>query len=598
MQKRGLWLVLAVVLYCLMAVSPVLAHAELVHAVPEPNAVLSQSPAQVELIFSEPLETELSGIQILDSDGQAIDMGEATVDPTNPERMTVSLPPLPDGLYTVSWQALSQIDGHMEAGIYPFAVGSEAAAGLANAQETTNTNLPIGALIAKWLLLVASALLAGQFPSKYFVWLPALGSSTGQTELSERLSVNWDTLFKIGLTGTLTACVLGMLAQAGQAMGQELAVPWSEATIQILTETRLGVVWLIRLALTLFGFWVVRNRSADRKGYVRFAIGLALLLTISLTSHAATELRPWLPVLADWLHLVGMSFWFGGLAYLISGLVILRNNTEGHLRTDITASMTKRFSWMALPSVGIVGLTGIYSAVLRVGSIAAFLDTEYGQSLLIKQIFVAILLLLAAANFLILSPGIERDSLQGNTNSTSIRHFGKTVLAEVVLACLLLGNVSLLTYLPPAKTLPPKTTLIGNRKVDDVRVALSVSPGLVGSNSYSVRLAPADSLRVVKGVSLSFVPVRVGVPPSDVQLDSQGNGLFTGQGSNISFPERWLVEVTVQRDTFDAVVTFDYNIPSPGSANGKDSSSIPSASILLIVLIGFLIVLNFFIRLR
>ena len=213
--------------------------------------------------------------------------------------------------------------------------------------------------------------------------------------------------------------------------------------------------------------------------------GLALLLTISFTSHTATEIHPLLPVGSDWFHLIGMAFWFGGLVHLIVGLAILRK-VGGRLRTDITYSAARRFSMMALPSVGVLGLTGVYSAVLRVGSISALLDTLYGHALLFKQIFVAALLLIAAVNLLIISPGLHRDSLQDVPNSPSFRRFGKTVLTEIVLACFLLASVTLMTYLPSAKTLPPKTTLTGTINVDDIKIALSISPGLVGQNDLTV----------------------------------------------------------------------------------------------------------------
>jgi len=68
-------------------------------------------------------------------------------------------------------------------------------------------------------------------------------------------------------------------------------------------------------------------------------------------------------------------------------------------------------------------------------------------------------------------------------------------------------------------------------------------------------------------------------------------------GSHLGFPGRWLVEVTVRREgKFDAVVTFDFNVPKPGSGSENESSNIPLISIVLIVLIGLLFVLNLFAR--
>ena len=595
-RKRALLLIAAMALYSLWAVSPVFAHAELVRSVPESNAVLDESPKQVELLLSEPLEANGSNIKVYDSSGQAVDNGDLSVDPSNPERMTVSLPPLPDGIYTVSWRALSQIDGHGTAGSFPFAVGKVDASVMPEAEQTGGATMPISALIAKWLLLASAAILAGQYLSKFFIWKTSTASSGEQAGLFDRLSAAWDVLYKMGSYGIFLAFILGVLSQAGQATGHELAYPWAKETLQVLTSTRLGLIWLIRLTLALIGLWIMRVRSSSWKGIGQFIIGLALLLTISLTSYAATELHPLLPVLGDWLHLIGMSFWFGGLAYLIVGLTILKNADAGS-RIHIASSAARRFSTMALPSVAVLGVTGIYSAFLRVGSITALLDTLYGHSLLFKQGFVAALLVIAGINLLILSPGLRRDSLQKVPNSRYFQHFGKTVLAEVIFACLLLVNVSLMTYLPPAVTPFPPTTLNGTSKVDDLKIALFISPGLVGQNTFDVHLSPSRAAQSVKSVTLTFVPVTSDVPPSDVELTETGNGLWTVQGTFLGFPDRWLVEVAVQRpDRFDTSVSFDFTIAKPGNNGGEETSAIPLASKILMALVVLLIGINLFPR--
>lgn len=593
-RTRVVWLIVVVLLYSAWAVSPVLAHAELVRSNPASNAVLAEAPKQVEILFSEPLEQELSTIRVYDTEGTAVDAGDASLDSTNPERMTVSLKSLPDGIYTVSWQVLSQIDGHVTAGSFPFAVGDIAPSSLP--EQTTSTNLPISALAAKWFLLAAAALLAGQFPSMFFVWVPALEAKDENSGLSDRLYRGWEVLYRLGLAGILLAAVLGILAQAGQASGHLLAAPWAKETIQVLTGTRLGVIWLVRVILALIGFWVVRSRPAVWKDWARFAIGLAMLLTISLTSHAATDLHPLIPVLSDWLHLLGMSLWFGGLAHLITGLAALRK-TEAQLRTRITSAMVKRFSLMALPSVGVIGLTGMYSAALRLGTWPALFNSDYGHSLLIKQIFVGILLAIAGINFLIISPGLSRDSERGVPGSPFIQRFGRMVLAEIIAAGLLLASVSVMTYIPPARTPPPKSTFTGAINVDDLKVDLTISPALVGQNTFTVRLTPQKAIQSVKEVAMSFVTVEANIPPSDILLTDQGNGVYSAQGSNIGLPGQWLVEVSVRRpDTFDAAVTFDLNIPKSGSVNDKESATNLLISHILLILIGLLILLNFFMR--
>ncbi len=130
------------------------------------------------------------------------------------------------------------------------------------------------------------------------------------------------------------------------------------------------------------------GRPAAWKTWLGYATALALMLSVSLTSHAATEAQPLLPVIDDWVHILGMTVWLGGLAYLLTGLrAIVR--LEARLRTRLTSLSMGRFSGMALVSVGAIGITGLFSASLRVGTLQALLTSIYGHALLFKQIFVA-----------------------------------------------------------------------------------------------------------------------------------------------------------------------------------------------------------------
>jgi len=591
-KKRTFWLILMVMLYSAWAVVPVSAHAELVRSNPESNAVLDQSPPQVELLFSEPLEAQISWIKVYDASGATVDKGDANVDESNPERMTVSLPPLPNGVYIVSWAVVSQIDGHQSGGSFPFAVGKVDTSAMP-AEQSSGANMPISALLAKWLLLASAAILAGQYPSRYFIWKFTLASNN---DAFTRLNKAWDVLYRLGLYGMVLAFILGVLSQAGQTTGHEFASPWAKETLQILTDTRLGVIWLLRLLLALLGFLAMRSRSVRWRGIGNFIVGLALLLTISITSHSATELHPLLPVLADWFHLIGMSFWFGGLAHLIIGLTILKK-ADGELQTDIVYPVARRFSIMAVPSMAVIGLTGIYSAYLRVGTISALIDTVYGSSLLFKQGFVAALLLIAATNLLIISPGLKRDGLQNISNSKYFQHFGRTVIAEIALACLLLVNVSLMTYLPPAVTPFPRTTLNGKSSVSDLKIALFISPGLVGQNTFEVHLSPNRAAKIVDGVTLSLIPVTANIPPFELDLTKTGKNIFTGEGGHMGFPGRWLVEVTVQRPgQFDVGVSFDFTVAEPDSPNQSEETIVPLISKILMALIFLLAGINFYPR--
>jgi copper transport protein len=109
-SRRKFWLLAAILVYSALTVTSVSAHAVLVRSSPEANAVLQQAPVQVELFFTETLEPNLSSITVVDYNNVAVDAGDVRIDPSNPIRMTVTLHAIPDGVYTVSWKALSTLD--------------------------------------------------------------------------------------------------------------------------------------------------------------------------------------------------------------------------------------------------------------------------------------------------------------------------------------------------------------------------------------------------------------------------------------------------------------------------------------------------------
>lgn len=568
MKKHLFLLAAVVVLYCAWTVSPVLAHAIFLHSNPAPNAVLASSPAQVEIYFSETLQPGLSSIAVYDSNGAVVDLGDVRVDPNDATRLTVSLRSLSDGVYTVSWKVVSATDGHFTTGSFPFAVGNVNSSDLAAVQPTSTASLPFSALLAKWLLLAALAVLAGRGCFEALVWNPALKATGDELTPEVRQPAIWDTLYQLGWIAVLVSSVVGLLSEAGQATGSELAWPWARETGLLLTESRLGVIWLVRLGLVLLGVWFVRSRPVAWKAWAGFAVSLALLFTVSLSSHAATEAHPVLPVLADWLHLLGMSFWFGGLAYLFTGLRELQR-VSGVLRTRLTALSISRFSIMALFSVGVIGLTGLYAASLRVGTLDALETSLYGHVLFIKQGFVVALLLLAAINLLFISPRLKRDRIGNAGNVPLVMNFEKIVRAEIILACFLLLTVSLLTYLPPAKVNPPSSDLTAAVDNDDLRMEITISPGRVGQNTFTLHvLSNGQPLQSAKEILLRFTPGQSNIPPSEVQLIGQGNGDFVTKGSYVSLPGNWQIQAVVRRaDKFDSYANFNFAISSPGSDN-------------------------------
>jgi putative copper export protein/mono/diheme cytochrome c family protein len=450
-------------------------------------------------------------------------------------------------------------------------------------QQSSTASLPFTALLAKFILLASLAILAGQRLFRALIWEPAIRSNQIANPAV------WTMLYRIGLIGVLVSIGIGILSQAGQATGSELSPPWDPQTGGILTETRLGVIWLVRLALAMLAVWLAGDKKSPLKDWIGFAVNLSLLFTVTLTSHAATEARPLLSILADWLHLIGMTFWFGGLVYLFTGIRQLQQLADVPLRTKLTSLLASRFSVHAIFFVSLIGLTGFYSASLRVGSWTALLTSLYGHVLLVKQAFVAGLLVIAAVNLLVISPQLNRDRLQEVADAKLVTRFARILAVELTLAGLLLASVSFLTYLPPAKIASLATDLTARSKADDLKMDISISPGRVGQNTFTLKLSSSNEhfIHSVNKVLLRFTPVQGNLAPSDLQLIGQGDGTFLAKGANLSLPGRWQVQAIVRREgEFDAYANFNFNLRNPGS--GEQGSAIPKQSGILFLLIGLL----------
>ena len=556
------WIVILVFLYSIWVVPSASAHALLVRSTPAANAVLAQPPVQVEIFFSEPLEEQLSSIRVFDSNNLSVDAGDVRVDPSDPTRLTVTLHALPEGVYTVTWKVVSSIDGHQTTGSFPFAVGSANAEAVSAIQQSSNFRLPFSTLLSKFLMLASLALLLGHQLFTALVWEPVVHRQHRDV-MSPPV---WGTFYRLGLMGMLIAIGVGMLAQGGQSSGSELAAPWNPELGRILMETRLGVIWLARLALVMLGVLLAGQEKSPLRDWTSFAVNLALLLTVSLTSHAATEPRPLLPMLGDWLHLVGMAFWLGGLVYFFTAVRHL-HRLDGGLRTQLTSFLAGRFSVNAILFVALIGLTGVYSAYLRVGSWNGLVTSLYGHTLLVKQIFVAGLLAIAATNLLVISPQLKRERLQGITNSNVVTRFGKLLIFELIFAGLLLASVSFLTYIPPAKLAATTSDLTDSTRVDDLSIDISISPGRIGQNTFLLRLSSnGEPLRTAKEVLLRFASEQETIAPSDLELIGKGDGTFSAKGTYLSVPGTWQIQAIVRRENkFDAYANFNFTLQKPGT---------------------------------
>jgi copper transport protein len=569
----GLWLVAAGV--------PAGAHALLRDSDPAAGSSLDRAPRQVVLGFTERPEQGLSTIQVLDTAGRQVQRGQAAPVAGEPLRLAVGLGDLPDGTYTVSWRAVSRDDGHLSAGSFAFGVGVPAPGASPQAQAAPQGASPapapaataarlalyaglillVGAAVfglavsgrvlgpdARPLLLTAGVLTVAGGAGRFLAEQAATGapldtfldSTTGQGLL--RL------LTGVVLTGVATWFLASGLGHPRPAPAREPAltvggppegersrapdqVPAAVHSPQGAAAAPVAVVEPPEEPGAPVETW--------RLVLVGVAAGLTMLLHV-LVGHAAgpSPLRL-VNLSVQWLHVLAVGAWIGGLVWLLAGL-------RGRERPEQLASAV-RFSKLAAPVLFLVAATGVSRALHLSGGFQGLLHSNYGHFLDIKGALFLGLVALGALNRYRFVPALA----EGVRRLDGLR---RNVRGEVLLAACILAVTAVLSQLPPgtfvvqrASAKPPAAPSLqveGSDFATSVRIALGVAPGTPGPNTFTAKVTDYDSGEdwPATRVSLRFTSrSQPDVGTSTLELAKGGDGLWRGQGSQLSIAGSWSV---------------------------------------------------------
>ncbi|MFD9132939.1 copper resistance protein CopC [Streptomyces bottropensis] len=398
--------VLAAVLIVLGGAGTAAAHAELDSTDPAPDSVVPRQPSAVTLTFSEGVTLPADSLRVLDPAGERVDTGTPGHAVGRPETARVKLRDgLADGTYTVAWQVIFA-DSHPGGGAFTFSVGKPSASSVSVAElQGTRTDGLIAFLYGtgRAVAYAAFALLAGAVAFVLVCW-PA-GAAVRRVQ--GLLAAGW-----IGLLGSTIVLMMlrGPYEQGSGITPSTDAVP-AEAHVPV--DERIYVALAIRLLLlAACGVYLVllvgqlgqarrqgrseplsqgqaqsdddateRSWSRSRLGAVGLLLAVGLSATWVMTNHASEGAQVWLALPTTALHLLAMAAWLGGLVTLAVGL-----------RRGLTPAAVERFSLVAVGSVTVLVLTGLYQSWRGVGSWDALFDTEYGRLLLIKAGCVALML--------------------------------------------------------------------------------------------------------------------------------------------------------------------------------------------------------------
>ena len=578
-------LILALACALALAAQPQVAeaHANLIRSEPPANSTLDTSPERITLWFSEPMEAAFSEIQVLNATGARVDDKDSAVDANDLTVMSVSLPELPDGTYTVAWRNLSTIDGHGLRGSFIFSIGeplSEAAT--AQTSDSPLVGSPEEPYI-RWIVLLSALTLTGALTFELLVSAPvfvAAGTRSPLGRLRPRLRSRSQRLLWLALIVFLLASVAQLITQTAIAFDLEPAAAAGPPALELLQATEWGRIWQYRAGLAiltaaLFLLPLIirfrRNRIQDAllstTLWLALIASLGILMTISMTSHAAATLGiARFALINDIVHLTAAAVWVGGLMQLIANTPLFIHGISESARRNALSRLVPRFSAAATLSVVVLIVTGIYSAWAQVTDFIA-LDTPYGGALMAKVLAFIILLLVAAVNLIWIRP-----RLRGST--AAARWLRRTVAAEIALAVLIILTVGFLTALEPARQFASRTLaseqqgLTFTDTTEGTDITLTVEPARVGQNTFTVKLTdrfgePIENATDVR-LRVSYLDADFGEEP--VPTTNIGGGEYELADSAISIAGAYQVELLIQRpDAFDARAAFRFEIDSAGT---------------------------------
>lgn len=510
------------------------AHANLSQAIPAPNTVLTTSPIELSIWFTEPIEAQFSQLRLFNANGQQVDNQDVLV---NDNLMRVTLPTLAEGIYTVAWQNVSTVDGHPAEGSYLFSIGQplpQEAIAPTQRPLLTSWAEPVARAISLWSgLVIVGGLAFNQWVMKQ--------EGTGRKQL---FSLLW-----LALALFLLAAVGQLWLQVGVVQRLSSDGSWGQAASNILSKTFWGQMWLARLAIWLLFTFALAFRP-NQRGLVWLSFGL--LVPINLTSHAAATAQITTATLFnDLAHLLAAALWVGGLIHFALFLWSGSGRDKPHLLLDLVP----RFSTLAILAVGTLIITGLYATWSQLLSLVAW-QTPYGLILLVKLALLGPLLLLGAYNLLWLSPRLRQQP----------HHLRRSVSGEAILATLVILIVGLLTSLEPARQIVARQGL-GQKPIsfqdslEGAEVMVEIVPGRVGINQLLITLTNRQGQPITNASEVNFTLTYRGqeIPPLSGRAIANDNGQYQFNNLNLSLNGVWEMALTIRRpDAFDGQSSFRF----------------------------------------
>lgn len=405
----------------------VLGHSIVIEKNPSPHTQLEEAPGEVSITFNRSVEKDLSSIKVTNTDGE-----EMTTSPLllseDQKRISIALPELEGGIYTVEYYVVSSNDGHPVRGSYQFQVNKSAVkAPNTEAEIDQPPILPeetpdheiipdtkdqyqwnIADIIMFFLRMIyylGLLLLIG--------WVFWWRTIRNYTEEFRKKYLFWGTIIQmLHLVGLLSMILvqLDMFTANGLSLSHDFLV-----------STNIGLMWFVSLFLSLIGFI-----SLFRNPWWDIFWVISIVLAKSMNGHAMEFEQTTFLVVSNGIHLFAASLWAAGIFLLIISWRKQRLLAQAFLPI---------FSRMALITIIILSASGIF-ATFSIFEQTDYLLTTWSLFLWTKIIVVVTIMI---------TGGMIRFRIKRNQKD----NVGMMLKVDFILMITIVILISIITYLNP-----------------------------------------------------------------------------------------------------------------------------------------------------
>lgn len=321
-------------------------------------------------------------------------------------------------------------------------------------------------------------------------------------------------------------------------------------------------------------------------------LGGLILLTRSLSSEAAQVLQPHIStILFDWISLVSLGIWLGGLTYLGFILLPLLSAVERDHYADALVVIQRRFTPFQLGSIAALLASGFYLCEASIPNREAFLQDPYGRTLLVLFALLVLMLILSWIGMAVLRPKLMRQALflpvvtsdlpTRRARQSVLLNTGRTlkqvVSSQAIIGAGVLLCLAFLTFYAPPIVYPEvnynastsqssSAPTTQTRQVGDLSLSLLVTPARLNeSNTTILTIKDAAGQPVTDAqvtLTLNMVAMDMGTTQTVIKgSDSATYVAVFDKQQTFSMSGVWTIDAKIARAGHDPVQTqFQVNI--------------------------------------